>query len=72
MKVSLVEVGNTDLVIEKKFMDTIFVPRLHSAGPSATIDKVFFFFFLRNKHTQEKGKEVLMQRNTTNSTQKLW
>ena len=70
MKVSLVEVGNTDLVIEKKFMDTIFVPRLHSAGPSATIDKVFFFF-LRNKHTQEKGKEVLMQRNTTNSTQKL-
>ena len=71
MKVSLVEVGNTDLVIEKKFMDTIFVPRLHSAGPSATTDKVFFIF-LRNKHTQEKGKEVLMQRNTTNSTQKLW
>ena len=71
MKVSLVEVGNTDLEIEKKFMDTIFVPRLHSAGPSATIDKVFFFFF-GETNTQEKGKEVLMQRNTTNSTQKLW
>ena len=56
MKVSLVEVGNTDLVIEKKFMDTIFVPRLHSAGPSATIDKVFFFFWETNTH-KKKGKK---------------
>ena len=32
----------------------------------------YFYFLLRNKHTQKRGKDILKQKHTTNFTQKLW